>query len=63
MLDDQAQQTDRPVDNVMIEEVLKEYGSPAKVAAAYHPTRYLIGPQLYPFFLMVVKIVLGVSLR
>ena len=44
----------------MSEEVLKEYGSPSKVDAAYHPTHYLIGPQMYPFFLMVVKIVLGV---
>jgi hypothetical protein len=60
MLDDRAQQTGQPVDNVMIEDVLKEYGSPSKVAAAYHPTRYLIGPQMYPFFLMVVKIVLSV---
>ncbi len=60
MIDDKAQQTARPVDDVMIEEVLKEYGSPAKVAAAYNPARYLIGPQLYPFFLMVIKIVLGV---
>ncbi|MBN2256792.1 MAG: hypothetical protein JW704_03080 [Anaerolineaceae bacterium] len=62
MLEDRAQQTGRPIDNNMIEEVLKEYGSPAKVAAAYLPTRYLIGPQLYPFFMTVVKIVLGVLL-
>jgi hypothetical protein len=60
MLDDRAQQTGLPVDNTMIEDVLKEYGSPTKVAAAYHPTRFLIGPQMYPFFLMVVKIVLSV---
>ena len=62
MLDDRAQQDGRDVDNQMIEEVLKEYGSPAKVAAAYHPTHYLIGPQMYPFFLMVVKVVLCVLL-
>lgn len=62
MIDDKVGQTDRSVDDDMIEEVLKEYGSPAKVAAAYHPTRYLIGPQLYPFFLLVTKIVLGVLL-
>jgi hypothetical protein len=60
MLDDRAQQTGRPIDDDMIDDVLSEYGSPAKVAAAYHPTHYLIGPQLYPFFVMVVKIVLGV---
>ena len=60
MLEDRPKQTERPVDNTMIEEVLKEYGSPAKVAASYHPTRYLIGPQIYPFFMTVVKIVLGV---
>jgi hypothetical protein len=62
MLDDKARQANRPVDDDMIEEVLKEYGSPANVADAYHPTRYLIGPQMYPFFLLVVKIVLAVLL-
>jgi hypothetical protein len=60
MLEDRSRTAKHPIDNKMIEEVLMEYGSPAKVASAYQPTRSLIGPQLYPFFMMVVKIVLGV---
>jgi hypothetical protein len=60
MLEDRSQQSGRPVDDALIGEVLTEYGSPEKVAAGYKPTRYLIGPRLYPFFIMVVKIVFTV---
>ncbi len=60
MLDDRSQQSGKPIDEALISQVLQEYGAPAKVAAAYQPTRYLIGPRLYPFFEMVVKIVLSV---
>jgi hypothetical protein len=38
-------------------ELLKEYGPPREVAAAYNPQPYLIGPRMFPFFLMVLKIV------
>jgi hypothetical protein len=62
MLEDRSRSAKRPIDNQMIEDILAEYGSPAKVAAAYHTTHYVIGPQLYPFFILVVKIVLGVLL-
>ena len=41
----------------MIFTVLKEYGDPEKVASSYQSERYLIGPHLYPVFLMVVRIV------
>jgi len=35
--------------------LLKEFGSPEQVAASYRPsTQYLIGPQLYPTFKIVV---------
>ncbi len=62
MLEDRSRETGRPVDDALMAEVLAEYGSPEKVAAAYKPTRYLIGPRLYPFFEMVVKIVFAVLL-
>jgi hypothetical protein len=58
MLEDRAQQTGRPVDEALIADVLKEYGAPAKVAAAYQTTRYLIGPRMYSLFIMVLQIVL-----
>ena len=60
MLEDRAATSNRPVDNTMIKDVLKEYGAPEKVAASYLPERYLIGPRLFPFFTLVLKIVLSV---
>jgi len=39
-------------------ELLKEYGSPQRVAASYRPAgQYLIGPELYPYFRMIVGLV------
>jgi hypothetical protein len=60
MLEDRAGATNRPVDDNLVKEVLKEYGAPDKVAASYLPARYLIGPRLYPFFTLVLKIVMSV---
>jgi hypothetical protein len=60
MLEDRSQQSGKLVDDALISGILLEYGAPAKVAAAYKPTRFLIGPRLYPFFEMVIKIVLSV---
>lgn len=62
MLDDEAQKQGRQPDEAMIVDVLKRMGPPAKVAASYQPPRYLIGPKYYPFFWMVVRIVLSVLL-
>jgi hypothetical protein len=60
MLEDRSRKTGRPVDEALTSELLREYGSPEKVAAAYLSERYLIGPKLYPFFLLVLKIVFAV---
>lgn len=60
MLEDRSQSAGRPVDEAMLRDVLTEFGSPARVAATYLPERYLVGPQLYPIFALVVKIVLAV---
>ena len=60
MVEDRSQKTGRPVDQALQSEVLKEYGSPEKVAASYLPPRYLIGPRLYPQFELVFRIVLAV---
>lgn len=57
MLEDRSQKADRPVDEAMVKELLKEYGAPEKVAATYQGKRYLIGPQMFPYFLLVLKIV------
>ena len=60
MLEDRAQKAGKPTDEAMVLSLLKEYGAPEKVAATYHPTNYLIGPRMYPFFVMVLKIVFSV---
>jgi len=60
MLEDRASTTGRLRDEAMEIELLKEYGSPQKIAATYNPRPYLIGPRLFPFFLMVLKIVITV---
>jgi hypothetical protein len=60
MLDERSKSSGKPVDDEMIKEVLKQYGDPEKVAASYLPERYLIGPRLYPVFMLVLKIVLTV---
>lgn len=37
--------------------LLKEFGSPGKVAASYHPSRqYLIGPQWFPAYSIVLRV-------
>jgi hypothetical protein len=40
--------------------LLREFGPPQKVAASYRGDRVLIGPDLFPFFRMVLGIVLSV---
>jgi hypothetical protein len=60
MLEDRAQKVGRAKDEAMEIDLLKEYGSPQEVAATYNPQPYLIGPRMFPFFLMVLKIVTAV---
>jgi len=59
MLEDRAQKAGHPADKAMEIELLKEYGSPDKVAETYNPFPYLIGPRLFPIFVILLKIVLG----
>ncbi|HEY5270191.1 MAG TPA: hypothetical protein VII97_07625 [Anaerolineales bacterium] len=61
MLDERSQKTGNPIDDEMTLEVLKAYGSPEKVAATYLGERYLIGPRLYPIFILVLRIILTVT--
>jgi hypothetical protein len=60
MLEERTEANGRPVDDELIKQVLIEFGDPEKVAASYLPERYLIGPRLYPTFMLVLKIVLTV---
>ena len=61
MLEDRSKKQGLPMeDEEMTVQVLKEYGKPEKVAASYLPERYLVGPQLFPTFWMVLQIVFAV---
>jgi hypothetical protein len=58
MLEERSRESGQPVDDELIFTLLKEYGAPEKVAATYVGERYLIGPRLYPIFILVLRIVL-----
>lgn len=58
MLEDRSQVEGRAVDEEMTLAVLQEMGEPGKVAAGYLPEKYLIGPRIYPLFMLVLRIVL-----
>ena len=57
-LDERALAEGRPPDEEMAVEVLRKFGRPEEVAERYQPgPRYLIGPRLYPAFVLTTKIV------
>jgi hypothetical protein len=58
MLEERSQ--GKAVDDEMMKNLLKEYGSPKKVAATYKPKQYLISPRMFPIFELVTRIVLTV---
>jgi hypothetical protein len=58
-LNDRALSAGRPPDEDLAVEALREFGEPEEVAERYLPSdRYLIGPRLFPAYLLVVRIVL-----
>ena len=61
MLEERSRKTGAPIDDGMIVEVLKAYGTPRKVAEAYQPDRYVIKPVLLHSFLTVIKVVLPIA--
>jgi hypothetical protein len=48
---------EKPSDE-LVKDVLREFGSPRKVAVQYGARNYLIGPSMFPIYLQVLKIVL-----
>jgi hypothetical protein len=48
----------RPLDPKEVEAMLKAYGRPLAVAARYWPARYLIGPEVFPYWWACLKTVL-----
>lgn len=59
-LDDRSKTEGRPPDDEMMAAVLKQFGSPENIVAPYLPEKYLVGPRLFPTFLMVIRIVLPI---
>lgn len=57
MIEDRINQAGRPRNEAMEIELLKEYGSPEKVAETYYPNQFLVGPRMFPMFTMILKIV------
>jgi hypothetical protein len=61
MLEDKTQ--DNPPTKEDIHSVLKELGSPTDLADKYRDkSRYLIGPSIFPAYLLIIKIVLAATL-
>jgi hypothetical protein len=57
-LEEHARAAGRPADAELVTKVLREFGPPQEVAARYAPQpQYLIGPQLFPAYKLVVGIV------
>ena len=47
----------RPLNEAEVVTILEQRGHPTKVASRYLPQQYLIGPALFPIYLLVLKIV------
>lgn len=56
MLDDRARQDQCAPDLELAAAVLRDFGEPDEVAARYCPSGRLIGPELYPTFVLVARI-------
>jgi hypothetical protein len=54
-LDDRAEELNRPLTEPEVADLLKQHGRPIVVAARYLPQQYLIGPALFPYYLMVLR--------
>src|SRR5512139_3498301 len=59
-LDDRSKAEGREPDDEMMAAVLKQFGPPEKIVAPYLPEKYLIGPRLFPTFMLVLRIVLPI---
>jgi hypothetical protein len=60
MLEERGLEASKKEDTDEIVALLKEFGNPEQVAASYQPERYLVGPQLFPIYELVVMVVWSV---
>ena len=58
MIEDRNPNPGEQADDEIVKDVMREFGSPRKVAVQYGARNYLIGPQMYPVYLQVLRVVL-----
>jgi len=58
MLEDRNPNPGSKPDEEIVKDVLREFGSPRKVAIQYGARNYLIGPRMFPTYIQVLRIVL-----
>ena len=61
-VEDREREAGRKLDDSEIAAVLRRLGQPVAVANRYLPQRHLIGPVLYPIYLLVLRIVILICL-
>ncbi len=59
-IEDREASLGRPMDEYEAKSLLRDFGHPWVVAARYWKQQYLIGPDVFPFYLSVLRIVLAV---
>jgi hypothetical protein len=56
-----ARRLGRPLKGAEQEALIKDFGHPLVVAGRYRNRQYLIGPELYPFYVATLQTVLGIG--
>jgi hypothetical protein len=59
-IEDKEAEAGRPLNEDELAAILKRHGHPLIVATRYRQVRHLIGPTLFPFYLLVMKIILAI---
>jgi len=54
-MDDRAEELGRPLNDGDMVAMLKAHGKPEAVALRYLPQRSLIGPKIFPFYMMTLR--------
>ena len=55
-MEDKAEALDRPLNEAEQAEIIRKHGHPIVAAARYGATRYLIGPEIFPLYWLILKI-------
>ena len=54
-LEDRAEEMNRPLTDADVADLLRAHGRPLLVAARYSPQQYLIGPAIFPYYVMTLR--------